>query len=655
MGRKYPEDPKGLIDESFNGKAGTQAMWDQSILFLEGDQWLEFNREKRMFTGFDSRSRRFSSSNHRLVINLLSDKYRTVLSRLALSMPGVVGVPSSDSPEDITKSKASELAFRYHWMSGGLKTEVWKAVEWLLTCGTAALFSFYDKDADEVFTRTISPYDLFLEPDIRTMEESDWMCFRAVHLRDDLADKFENHADFIKSATGNVGTREQDQQADRIPKDRVEAFEWHWRDGRTGISVDSRWIWKGERDKGLPFPIRPIKYQRIPRRIWGMGFIYPLIELQWLYNRTVSRTHDNLDLVGNPAVLNPRNSGIGDGMFNDQPGKVFTYNTLTGPPSYLLPPAMPAWIQEVPTRIEGDMNSVAGIHSVTQGRRAVGVTSGRAIEKLTERDLSQLMTTQNDVEEAVEEQAKLVIMLMQRHYKKSRWVRMMDSTGRWIHGELKATDLGSVPEVTLEAGSIWAYNAEARDERIMQKVQMGLMDPAEAMRELSTRVGNEAQIKKVKSISHARFLLKVASTVDPVTGEGMAIEIYMTDDLETITEVFQDFMRTEEYYGLPEERQDYISDIFTSVVTSGLPPEAYQAAIAQRTVFPRSPMPQMGGASVAGEITAMGSPTAQQQVATQAVGVARDIGTVEAATSRNAQRTEALTLRGGSTRNVGPG
>ena len=47
---------------------------------------------------------------------------------------------------------------------------------------------------------------------------------------------------------------------------------------------------------------------------------------------------------------------------------------------------MPAYVMDNVMRIQGEMSDVAGVHSVTLGKRAVGVSSGKAMQVLSEQD-----------------------------------------------------------------------------------------------------------------------------------------------------------------------------------------------------------------------------------------------------------------------------
>ena len=108
MPEKFPTNIKGLLRESYTEKTSERRLWDMSLKFLEGRQWLSF--DKRL-DGFVT-SRMGSDAQTRVTVNLLLNITRNITSRLALSYPSVVVLPASPSSEDIEKAKSSELALR---------------------------------------------------------------------------------------------------------------------------------------------------------------------------------------------------------------------------------------------------------------------------------------------------------------------------------------------------------------------------------------------------------------------------------------------------------------------------------------------------------------------------------------------------------------
>ena len=223
-------------------------------------------------------------------------------------------------------------------------------------------------------------------------------------------------------------------------------------------------------------------------------------------------------------------------------------------------------------------------------------------------------------------------MLMQKFYTESKMLRMLDETGRVTFKSLKGMDLVTDPEVTIEAGSLFRFEAQDRDDKILGLLQFGLLPPEEALKELSFRTGNAFVSKKVQAMSHASDLLDAAKL-------GAEIEFFANDDLGAIEQVFSEYMQTADYYKLEDDKQEYIRDALVAVLAHGQPEEAYQHLRQSQTVFPRQPPSQPSMA--AQSIVATESPEAQAQMAAEQQKMAGKVGSLAEAERRMTNRTEA--------------
>ena len=77
-------------------------------------------------------------------------------------------------------------------------------------------------------------------------------------------------------------------------------------------------------------------------------------------------------------------------------------------------------------------------------------------------------------------------------------------------------------------------------------------------------------------------------------------------------------MRTPQYYALPVQHQEYLRDVLVGIVTAGMPPEAHQAAMQNKQVFPRP-------SAAAGLQLQAANPNASVQQRTQAATMASDM------------------------------
>lgn len=619
----FPQDISSLIDKANTQKGQDVKMWDLSLKFLAGQQWLSYDRNISRHVA----ARNANSGGTQVTVNLLLNIYRNVLARLRLAYPGVVVLPASPSSEDIAKAKASETALRYYWMQANIRKELGTVIEWLLTCGTAALHSYYNPTKDQVETKAVNPYDLYFEPDVPSVEDSQWVAIRTIETRDQLKEAYPDFAEEIdhaasrNSADGNYGQPYQDGG----PDDRVEIFEIYWRDGRHAISMGDTYLYQDDQYPVDMFPVQVMKYSNIPGRLWGVSMLAPLVDLQWLYNKGRSQVINNVELMSNPKWLVPKTSGVSKAAITDRPGEKIYYNAAGGAPKQVAMAPLPQYVLSNIQNLQVEMQDVAGVHNISLGKRAIGVTSGKAIQALAQQDSGQLQVTQMSIEEATRDMAKTVLLLMRKFYSEEKMMRMLDATGQVVFKQINGSDLVEDPEIFIEAGSLFRDEAQDRDAKIMEMLQLGLISKEVAMQEMTLRTGSSFITEKVQAISHAKDILEAAK-------RGFEVEIFRNDDVEAFLKVFGDFMREREYYNLEPEQQEYIRDVYVSLVAANVPPEQYEMVRMADKVFPRKPTATAPPEQQASLAVVQGSETAQGQVLDETLMQASDIGIITGAT-----------------------
>ena len=557
-------------------------VWDMCSLFLQGKQHLRYNRTLKHYVG-----EKQSPKRQQVTINMILNIYRNMLARLSMAYPSMTVLPAGDSVEDIVKAQASETALRWYWHSAEMRDVLTKMIEWLLICGNAGLHSYYDPEEKLIKTEAISPYDLFFEPGAISSEESRWCAIRHIVHRRDLQKSYPEYAEFIASAKTELNTMTSQMQKNVSAtqgydlKNRVEVFEVYHKDGYTGLLLADRWLYKGRWPDGI-MPLQFVNYTRMPGRLWGVGLVEPLLELQVLYNRGRAQIVENAELMGNPKWLVPKSAGLSkNALSSSRPGEKVMYNANSGPaPQQIAAAPIPQYVVNNIKQISAEMMDVAGIHSTSLGKRAIGIESGAAIEALSGKDMQQLQVTQDNIERTVRNTAEIVLGLMRTFYKEKRMMRILDHTGQVVFKELQATDLQGDADIFLEAGSLFRDEKPDRDKRIMDLLQLQLIDRETALDELHFKTGNAFITEKMRGLSHAKEMLEAVT-------RNHQIEIMPTDDLKSFEKVFSEYIQTEAYYELDIETQQYIRDILIAVTTFGQQDEAHMEKMMRRTVFPR--------------------------------------------------------------------
>ena len=640
MAKEFPQNIKGLLDESRRDKVAVRRAWNLSLKFLEGRQWLSY--DKRLSSYITSKT---SEGSSRVTVNLLLNIYRNVLSRLALAYPSAVVLPASPSYEDIIKAKSSETALRYYWHKDEVKHTIEELIKWLLTTGTGALHTFYDPGLECVRTEAVGAYDIFFEPSVIDPGDSRWVGLRSYVDRGDLKDAYPGKAKEIEGAPspqesdyGQISSAPNEGP----PKDRVEVFDIYWRDGRHAIVAGSTYLFKQKKMPNKTFPVQVVRYTEVPRRLWGKGLIEPLVDLQMLYNRARSQVIHNVEMMGNPKWLVPKTAGVSTHAITSKPGEKIYYNAAGGAPQQVAAAPLPSYIADNITRLQAEMGDVAGLHSVSLGKRAVGVTSGKAIQALAGHDTSQLQISQALIERGTTGMARCVLELMKEFYTEAKMMSMLDQYGRVTFAAIQSTDIVDTPEVFIETGSLFRDEAQDRDAKVMELAQAGMITPQDALQEMSFRTGNAFVSEKVQAMAHARDMLDAARL-------GASVEVFMSDDIGSFQKVFGEFMQTEEFYLLDQERQDYLRDVLLSIESAGQPEETYRTLLSANKVFPRSQPPTLDPQTMAANIAAPASQGAQQQIVKEQSAAATRAGSMAESERLLTGRSEALVGRGPGT------
>lgn len=564
---EYP-DISGDVEESINAMQPYVHRWNRCLEFVRGNQ--SFLSDQASYSYGTARPQKKGLG---VQINKLLPIYRNIVARLATAYPSIAALPASDSPEDLLKSRADEQALRYVWSAAKIKDVLRQATELIVATGNAALHEYYEDTTGNVKVDAIRPHDLVYEPYVTCPEESEWVVIRCYATKAELnrlyPDKRGEIEEYAPTPVSKMTNGPQSQ-----PKNRVEYRHVYWKDGRRAIMLGKHYLWTGETAGGLQ-PVQLIKYSSIPGFLWGVGLIEPLLDLQTLYNRTRDQIIINIQSMANPKILLYENSLRDPGKaFTGDPGEKVWLTQGAPAPSPFANASLPPYALEEPQRLELEMQDTSGIHSVSLGKRVVGVSSGKAINALSQNDMSQLQLTQENIEAAVSLMATCVLVLMQHHYTEAKMVRMLDATGIVVFKELRATDLTENPEVFLEAGTLFRSEAQDREARVYDLLEAGLIDAEEAKRALAFRLMPLDLVDKMEALRHANQLLEAELKFTPKPGVKSLLEIDQGDnsDLDTIRQVFHRFTRTEAYYSLPAAKQDQVYDAYQKTLQAAKAP-----------------------------------------------------------------------------------
>ena len=556
----YP-DISSQMDESLSLKQPLHMVWDTCLSFTRGQQsplgaGVGSGGEAQNYNTGARRRRQF-------VVNQILPLFKNIAARLTVAYPSIAVIPASDTPDDVAKAKASTALIQYIWKQGKIKNVLNKANQILVSCGSVGLHERYDSSTQTVLMECILPHDLLYEPYLSDPDDSEWVAIRRYATKQELIRAYPEHAEAINEYAAPPTLDQNKRVGPRmLPQNRVEYREVYWRDGRHAVMVNGTFLYRG-RFPAQRIPIQLIKYSPVPGFLWGVGLVEPLIDLQTMYNDIRTQILVNAKLMTNPKILVP------DGCLKE-PGKAFSsaegekvyYDPTKGAPTPFGNVPLPNYLVSQPALLASEMQDVASIHAVSLGKRAVGLTSGKAINALAENDMSQLSMTQESIEEAVQEAAVCMLILAKAYYTESKYTRMLDRNGRLVFTSIEATSVDDDPEVFLEAGSLFRNEAGDREAKALDLLSAGLITPDEAKKAITFRTEPFDVIQDLEEQRHAEELLEAVIVL------GAEIELFPTDNFKKLEQTFRRYLRSYDFYRLDKPTQDRVSRIYREIVAN---------------------------------------------------------------------------------------
>tara|TARA_R110002051_G_scaffold197208_1_gene264747 strand:- start:198 stop:2123 length:1926 start_codon:yes stop_codon:yes gene_type:complete len=571
---------KTLIDDrlrmSKSNMIAEAQTWDLCRRFLGGMHYL---RED------SSRNQGMGPGMIRLTINLLLPIYNRISANLSVVTPAIAARPASTVKADLVKAKTDAALAQYIWEKAKVPDVYRLAFEWLITCGTVGIHTFFDPETKDITVEAVAPYDLFVEPNINDVDDSEFMFRRtyiAPHaLRRAYPDVDMEKVNIVELRNIQSSVSQYNLAITNPPRnnERVEVLEYWDKDGRHRIYSGTEILFDGKGDKKeynpqRGYPIRAIRFHKLPGRFLGMGALEPLISPQREYNAQRSAIISNIRLMGNLQWLVPVNAGVD--KITNRPGGVIRYNPAAPAPKQAGLSPLPNYVMDNVNRTHSEMLDMAGVHGASLGKRVAGIESGAAVNALVDQDVAQLQNVLDGIERSAVETARHILNLAKNHFSESRMVRIFKQDGGMFYRMIKNTDLSDEPDIFIEAGSLFASKIKDRERRAAEMLQLGLLDPAEARSAINFNGVEDEMFRTIRNYNMALETLEAAVAGDQIT-------ILPTDPVDQMREVFEDFMHSDEFQDLTEGAREYVTSIFVAIISQGNPQAAQQL---QTPVFP---------------------------------------------------------------------
>lgn len=275
-------------------------------------------------------------------------------------------------------------------------------------------------------------------------------------------------------------------------------------------------------DKACQYPVWPFEplYDYDIGEFWGVGEIDNLQQPQVLYNRIFSQLYDNIRLMGNPNVIADKTAGVDWTNYMSSVGQVIQKEQGTDVRMWDAPQFSPA-LPEFLKMLQFSMDTLSGIHDITQGRQPVGITAAQAIELLQQSAQTRIRLKIRNLLGSIRGVGKRWFTMVKLYYTEPRLLRVTgpDGRGGWL--ALKGSDYADADlDLIVETDSSFIVSKQGRFEQGMTLLKAGAIQPLDLL--AITDWPNKEQIMQravQQQMAQAQMSGAIGASPESITGQ----------------------------------------------------------------------------------------------------------------------------------------
>jgi len=233
--------------------------------------------------------------------------------------------------------------------------------------------------------------------------------------------------------------------------------------------------------RDIPFPYDDGEYPYVKQddypvsdSFFGMGECPNLMPLQKELNKRSSQLIENAQMIGNPKLLNPNQSGIDLSKWNSKPGTIITYEP-DFPPKFLEVTPLPNYIFEILESTKRDVEWISGVHDVSMGRQPQGITAASAIAELQEAAQTKIRKKIRVRDRALEKVGEKMLSRIRQFYDEPRQIRVAGDEG-FTFDEIHAPDLDGIFDIEINTGTRHPLSRAGRFQEAITLSEAGKID-----------------------------------------------------------------------------------------------------------------------------------------------------------------------------------
>lgn len=217
---------------------------------------------------------------------------------------------------------------------------------------------------------------------------------------------------------------------------------------------------------------------------YGISMVEMLIPTQESINRILAAMQHNVELAGNPSLMEPENANTQRQNWSNRPGE---RRTFTGPtaPEWMKPPQLYPAMPELLRYMLQRMEAVSGLSAITKGGTPGGRNAQGVIDAMQEAAFVRIRKQMRSLESTLRDSGYKKASLIVQNYTKQRLLAIIGPDGAQSVAYLKPRHFyvpssnGDIPlkfQLLIDAGSGRHTSRKVREERDIMLFRLGAID-----------------------------------------------------------------------------------------------------------------------------------------------------------------------------------
>ncbi|RMD68421.1 MAG: hypothetical protein D6822_07010 [Cyanobacteria bacterium J149] len=510
--------------EAENYRSSYDWKWFIYDLFVNGYHYAKWDRQtQQISTSVKDKGR------PKIVINMVYVTLRAVRNFVLRNRPRAEVTPNDLTPENIDEvinlNRYLDYLHERLKLRKKLKETVWHALKYSVGFWQV----LWDEDVKEISVSVVDPYDLYIDPVARSLDEARYVILK---VRRNIVDVINDpkYRDFIKK--NDIEIKPDGKIAASQMKERMMSLEGYSsinnsQSGKKTVLVEEFWyvdyddegnkkwmittmagghVIRPPEETGLNrLPFFKLSADVEPLKMYGQGWVKNLIPVNKLLNRLESSVAEYNELINKGKWVSDKGAGVR--VINNQHGQIIQKKRGFEVQQVPITPLNISVFRQI-ENANRYIEDMGGKHDASLGRMPTGAKSGKALEALQVGDSNNMSEVVENVEEFLEEVFEYILEIAAEKYQFARRIIPISKTGERDFITVIGEDAPAIPEgstvirkkntVDVKITSWLAETAEARRDALKELYQLQAIDQETLLK--GYELGNVAEIIRQSQI-----------------------------------------------------------------------------------------------------------------------------------------------------------